>query len=207
MGGEWWFAFFKDDDDDKTKAEEGKGATSSSTRAPENKGHNHKTAPLRPKFDVKKYQTFLLQVRNRYQHKLRTNVEENYTAKWSQVQQGQEPQNNIFAKFTYPCRRGCGHGENGQEMTNRDGVSTGGWTLYWDPVKEMAEQNRTRQRFSLSDVYARCAPWDFISLSVEVQKTLAQEFRHHFQLYLGDGIGGYGDECDEYWGYKQPEAE
>lgn len=54
MGGEWWFAFFKDGDDNKTKVEQVKGSTSSSSKAPQqNKGHN--AAAARLKFDVKKY--------------------------------------------------------------------------------------------------------------------------------------------------------
>ncbi|OXA48156.1 Inorganic pyrophosphatase 2 [Folsomia candida] len=82
--------------------------------------------------------------------------------------------------------------------------STAVWTLYWDPMKDNAEQDPFT---TSSDIHARCAPWFFKRLSVDVQKTLAQEFRHHFQLYLGDGVSGFGDECDEYWRYGRPEAE
>lgn len=66
--------------------------------------------------------------------------------------------------------------------------------MYWDPTIVSGED-------IFSDVYTRCSPFvKFTQPSFEIQKMLTDEFPKHFQLYLGDGIGGYGEDMDQYWG-------
>lgn len=136
--------------------------------------------------DVKKYQQELLKIRQRYQCD-----PEFRNAVWCKLTETlTEPQDNIFAKFTYKCER---H-EHKQEPGAKDSRNAW-WVLYWDPSK-------FEKRFNLwSDTYARCSPKEFIYKSVTMQRHLAINFPEHFQVYLGDEIDGYGDK-ELYWGVK-----
>ena len=83
---------------------------------------------------------------------------------------------NVFAHFTYPCRRG--HGGHMQP-------DVGQWTLYWNPLIVSQAQGH-------SDVYTRCAPDPFATRSFRIQRLLARKFFGWFSIYLSDGLCG----CD-----------
>jgi len=145
-----------------------------------------------------KYKASLVAIRNAHRHKFRNCAE--FRASWCS---GNEPAanggDNVFATFTYNCKWDtCRHNrENGETLGKYGyGNSTAAWKLYWDPA--VAPKDAFDEIWS--DVYARCAPGDFIINSVSVQKMLAKEYPKHFQLYLGDDVSGCGPGCDQYWG-------
>lgn len=146
--------------------------------------------------DVKKYQQELIRIRRRYKHDPKLYGKAQWFDPSDESQK--EPADNIFAKFTYKCQR---H-EAGWHQSE-PGVSSSRnawWILYWDPSKFQKGYN------AWGDVYTRCSPDDFKYKSVTMQHHLAVNFPEHFQVYLGDGIDGYGDR-ELYWGVKPEHLE
>lgn len=149
---------------------------------------------VRPEqFDIIKYQTALLKIRNEFKKQFDEDFKSEYipgfTAFWSPTDGSVPPENNIFVKFTYKCDKHSWHrNEHGERSPN----NTAYWLLYWNPLTAPTDY--------FSDVHARCSPYLFTGSSVMLQKRLATEFSEHFQLYLGDDINGYGPARQQYWG-------
>ncbi|KAJ6649323.1 hypothetical protein Bhyg_04557, partial [Pseudolycoriella hygida] len=142
--------------------------------------------------DVKKYQEELLKIHNRYRWdpKLFENV------RWFLSTEAQKKSaDNIFAKFTYKCKRhtdpfNCHRNEPGV-----DGSQNAWWVLYWDPSKAPNRYD------AWGDIFARCSPRDFIYKSITMQRHLAINFPEHFRVWLSDDVDGCGDR-ELYWGVK-----
>lgn len=98
-------------------------------------------------FPLQKYQAFLLQLAREEEIK----VEHSYN------------ETNVFAHWSYPCRRHKWHHGNAS------------WSLYWDPTRTL-ETQRT------SDVHARCAPGKIKTVGNKIQRRLVEAFPIHFKL-------------------------
>ncbi|KAJ7558801.1 hypothetical protein O6H91_04G056300 [Diphasiastrum complanatum] len=119
-----------------------------------------------------------------YQQKLRE-LKANYSqeamkgATWFD----ENPDDNIYAKFVYECHRHAHWGDGGHKPV---------WHLLWNPISVLSSDSR----FHVSDVHARCAPYDFKVYSNIIQQELERDFPKNFSVYWGDGLSGVGSEFD-----------
>ncbi|KAI5065526.1 hypothetical protein GOP47_0020221, partial [Adiantum capillus-veneris] len=164
MGGEWWFTF------DTKYAQE---------------------HPL----DVAAYQHKLRQIKTKYAgtvvrvsngahqaavegeagKELEEEEEEEEREQWFE----ENPEDNVFAQFTYKCRRHSHWGPSGHKPC---------WFLLWDPTPS---PHRSTPK---NHVHARCAGYHFKQRSAAIQQELQRAFPRYFELFWGDGMSGHNCE-------------
>ena len=114
-------------------------------------------------FCVQRWQQKLLQLRGVYQSV--RGLESETSVKF--VQGSAVPADNVFASFTYKCKR---HGDG-----------CGAWYLLWNPWQSGPE----------NETHARCAPHNFKRYSYEIQRNLSSLFPTAIHIEWGDGLDGY----------------
>lgn len=115
--------------------------------------------------DLEEYQRRLLEIRKKYADKV-----ENITG--CHFHTGpQPPKDNIFASFTYECKR--------------HHPACTGWYLLWNPNLPL-NQNKLH-----SSLHNHCTLWQYKSVSKRIQLEIEKDFGKYFEMFDDDDTHPY----------------